>query len=382
MKIFSSKFQLFVLFMLTGSVCFSQKIKYTENYTDSLIQLKQYDAALETCNSMLKSDKKNAAFLRLRAFCYLKKEDTRNAISEYQKIISKSADCSDCMMNLSKAYLQLEKKDSATLWINKAIALNGTNGDYYITKASITLGSTKDSIENFSNLNKGIAFSPNAANYVLRARCYYGLGYLPLAKENVYAALKLNENNYDACFLNFLIQSAMAENTAAFRYADRCFKIEPANPKSIVLKAVLDASKGDTTGKIKTIDSVCAKNDKVAVLHLFRALFYRNARMIDAFCGCINYGFTKLKTNEDSLTYAIFGSEAGVVCDAKDLNFYTTRVSGMANDPAKIEEGIKILQQGQLVLPASCIIPFQISYFYTRQNKYDEAYREIQKSFG
>lgn len=93
-------------------------------------EAKDYNKALEFCKETLKRDKKNMDAFRIMVNCYRFMENYPAAEMCYKKAIEIFGEHGNIYFNLSRLYLEWDKKEEAKQAIKKALELDPHNNEY------------------------------------------------------------------------------------------------------------------------------------------------------------------------------------------------------------------------------------------------------------
>ena len=155
---------------------------------ESYYNLNMFNHSLESYKSVLQGDFYNKS-LYSQGYCYMKLDDYYNAIKQFKYISNNETDITllhDIYVRIGDGYFKLMNYQFAVDFYNKAIELNGFQGDYAVYKKSTSLVLLEDynlAIESFNDLINNF----NPSNYIDDA--IYDLGNVHILAKNYNLAI-------------------------------------------------------------------------------------------------------------------------------------------------------------------------------------------------
>jgi len=233
--------------------------------------------AIECFHNAVKYDPGNAQYHLHLAQLLEQINNTTSAVEHYRSAVSLDTSCTPAYYGLAKL-LQHSQPDAAITYINSAISLHGTNGEYYYLKAKILdeLGQRGDSLFNLKKsltqdtqntetmqelseilsgesprvalmyINRAIELSPQNSRYVCtRANILYNVGSMAKALSQYEAALKLDPKNHEALFGIGRIMTEKSDRKG-LEYLDKAISLAPNAPHYYACKAELLGKTAET----------------------------------------------------------------------------------------------------------------------------------------
>ena len=318
-----------IIFLLFADYAQAQKAKQYHDSAELMMEHKMYNEAIPLYTRSIRLKPVEEMYYRDRGYAYFQVGKLVESKKDFRHALVLNPKCSNCYSMLGQVANEEGNADSALIYSNKAIEINDTSADAYISRAYIK-EALKQVIGAERDFDKAISLKPNEWRNWLAKGDFYERGAIHEDAIACYSkAIKLNSNigymyefrarsylmakKYDACLADL-----EEEKIKGIDNIDNWFNLRKAAYVALGTPEKLDAE----------VDESIAKGEGTYNLYYHRGIARFEKEDIDGACEDFNKAVELFMKSPEYKTNGMPDNIKEVIderCDINKLGYYYHR---------------------------------------------------------